>query len=66
MMRRITGIKPSDVFRDNNIGDVLEVGGKRYCLISRDPWCVYCVRYYWFDVWLGKLFDLYHKEDSED
>lgn len=57
MGKRIVQVTPSDAFADNEIGDVVDIGGNLYCLVGRDPWKAYCVRYYWFDQILGRLFE---------
>lgn len=56
-MRKIVGFEPSSAFMNNELGDVIELGGRLYCLVNRDPWRAYCVRYYWFDYLVGRLYE---------
>lgn len=66
MRRRIVAVSPSEVFASDNAGDVIVIGNKRYCLIGRDPWYGYFVRYYWFDDWLDRLVSSIMKGERED
>jgi hypothetical protein len=64
-MRKLLTISPSSVFKDNKIGDVVDIGGKLYVLLQFDPWVVTAVRYYWFDHILGRIHKWRHRKDED-
>lgn len=53
--RSLHPVTPSEDFASCDIGDVIEIEDKSFCLVGRDPWTAYLVRYYWIDDWIGKL-----------
>lgn len=65
MHRRILAVEPSSIFSELNIGAVIDVEGTLYCLVQRDPWRAYVVRYYWFDPFLARLHE-WRKRRHED
>lgn len=65
-MRRIVAVSPSEVFADDNAGDVVKIGNRHYCLIGRDPWYGYFVRYYWFDDLFSRIVNTIMKGERAD
>lgn len=58
-MRKVIKFEPSSEFTTFSKGDVFSVGEDRksYCILHIDPWFTYCCRWYWFDKYLGMLYE---------
>lgn len=67
-MRKVIKMEPSSAFTDAgfNKGDVFSVGSdpNRYLYLSIDPWYVYCIRWYWYDRYLGIWHAWRHKDKN--
>lgn len=66
MPRKLLTISPSSVFSEYSDGSVVQIGDKKYLVLSRDPWQVYATRYYWFDVYLGRLHEWRKANEDKD
>ena len=57
----------SQVVCEYEVGEIFDIDGKPYILLSRNPWTARIVRFYWFDKYIMKFTNwLYEKAEKRD